>query len=89
LSLTTVMVMVEPLFLALTRTPSSAPCSAVTLPVSAGAMVCTAAASAPASNPRSTRKLTLVDTERRGMTISLVILFVFVSRPTLDRSRRW
>jgi hypothetical protein len=69
LPLTTVTVMVEPLFLALTRTPSSGSCPAVTLPSSAVA-TCAAACPAAASQATAMAQQTLATMERRDMTVS-------------------
>src|SRR5260370_11135156 len=72
------MVPVDPVFLALPRTPPSASCPAVTLPESAEA-VCAATLSVPASQAMNTRQLTLIPIERRGMTNSLVLFILFMA----------
>src|SRR5258705_6177983 len=69
----------DPLFLALTRTPSSASCPAVTLPVSASEPVCAGRLPVPARHAVNTRKLTLVTFERRGMTTSLDFAYCYFS----------
>jgi hypothetical protein len=80
LSLTTVTVMVDPAFLALTRTPSSGTCPAETRPDSAGEAVCAATWPDPASHAANTKKPTLVTIERRGMATSLISLIGFLWR---------
>src|SRR5258708_3554741 len=78
--------MVDPFFLALTRTPSSTSCPAVTFPVSAGEPVC--AAATPANNTPNTRKTTPVTIRWRGMTTSLICLLLFFERWTCGEFRR-
>src|ERR1700675_85747 len=80
--------MVDPFFLALTRTPSSASCPAVTLPDSAGEPVCAAATPVPANNTPTTRKTTPVIIRWRGMTTSLICLLLFFERWTGGECRR-
>src|SRR5260370_4446216 len=72
------MVPVDPVFLALPRTPPSASCPAVTLPARAEA-ACAATLSVPASQAMNTRQLTLIPIERRGMTNSLVLFILFMA----------
>jgi hypothetical protein len=69
--------MLDPSFLALTRTPSSAPCSALTVPVSGG--VCADETAALANNTTDATKLTAANIERR-MVISLKFYFLFILR---------
>src|SRR5580704_19051599 len=79
--------MFDPSFLALTRTPSSASCPAVTLPESAGP-ACAAGLPVPASHTAATRQPMLVTIELRNMPISLDLAFCYYGSDCRGRISR-
>src|SRR6185437_10041581 len=68
--------MVDPLFRALTRTPSSFPGPAVTVPLSAGPACCAADGPAAVMQAIVARQTRLAITERRDMSVSPTLLLV-------------